>query len=197
MQLPEFWPGQSVNGAGPTEEARSSQGGGDEDRRNRLQLSTQQLLKEAREEDWEDHPGPEPVELAFKKVSGDTRGSDPVCSAGQTDESVCRQVDGCPLGTWRGSVDVDAPQQELLLRLLREQHLWEEHLQHAAVLHALSEDTEVYRCVLQGRGPQPPQDHLLLRYRGPRRTSLSSFVSWTHVRTKRFCPPEPGRSAHT
>lgn len=92
---------------------------------------------------------------------------------------------------------MDAPQQELLLRLLREQHLWEENLRHAAVLHTLSEDTEVYRCVLQGQGSQPPQDHLLLRYRGPCRMSLSSFVSSPHIRTKTFCPPEPGRIVHT
>lgn len=38
---------------------------------NKLQLSTQQLLKEALEKSrgWEDHPAPEQVELAFKKVN--------------------------------------------------------------------------------------------------------------------------------
>lgn len=43
-----------------------------EERRRKLQLSTQDLLKEAREKsrDWESHPAPEHVELAFKKVNG-------------------------------------------------------------------------------------------------------------------------------
>uniref|UniRef100_A0A3Q3A265 Si:dkeyp-23e4.3 n=1 Tax=Kryptolebias marmoratus TaxID=37003 RepID=A0A3Q3A265_KRYMA len=97
---------------------------GEEDKWTRLQLRTRQLLEEVQDEgqDWEDHPGPEQVELAVKKVG-----------------------DGCPLWMWRGSVEVDAPQQEVLRRLLREQHLWEENLRHAAVLRTLSEDTEVYR----------------------------------------------------
>lgn len=51
----------------------SSQSGGEEDleeRRRKLQLSTQQLLKEAREKSrgWESHPAPDHVELAYKKV---------------------------------------------------------------------------------------------------------------------------------
>ncbi|XP_037834972.1 rho GTPase-activating protein 7 isoform X2 [Kryptolebias marmoratus] len=133
FQLPEFWPRQSLNAPGPTEDR------GEEDKWTRLQLRTRQLLEEVQDEgqDWEDHPGPEQV------------------------------GDGCPLWMWRGSVEVDAPQQEVLRRLLREQHLWEENLRHAAVLRTLSEDTEVYRCVLQGQGhalgSQPPLDHLLLR----------------------------------
>lgn len=51
-----------------------SQSGGQEEqqeqRLRKLQLSTQQLLMEAREKSrvWEGHPALEPVELAFKKV---------------------------------------------------------------------------------------------------------------------------------
>lgn len=52
----------------------ASQSGGEEDleeRRRKLQLSTQQLLKEAREKSrgWESHPAPDHVELAYKKVN--------------------------------------------------------------------------------------------------------------------------------
>uniref|UniRef100_A0A3Q3A284 Si:dkeyp-23e4.3 n=1 Tax=Kryptolebias marmoratus TaxID=37003 RepID=A0A3Q3A284_KRYMA len=66
-------------------------------------------------------------------------------SSGPDRLAVKKVGDGCPLWMWRGSVEVDAPQQEVLRRLLREQHLWEENLRHAAVLRTLSEDTEVYR----------------------------------------------------
>lgn len=50
------------------------QSGGEEEmeeRRSKLQLSTQHLLKEAREKSrgWESHPAPELVELSFKKVT--------------------------------------------------------------------------------------------------------------------------------
>ncbi|GAA6225073.1 rho GTPase-activating protein 7-like [Lates japonicus] len=158
FQLPEFWPGQCLSAAGPTEDSlseegrgpvSSSQSGGEEEqeeRRNKLQQSTQLLLKEAREKSrgWESHPAPEHVELAFKKMD-----------------------DGCPLWMWRGSVEVDAPQKELLHRLLREHQLWEGSLRQAAVVQTLSKDTEVYHYLLQSQGhgldSRPPQEHLLLR----------------------------------
>ncbi|XP_045896343.1 rho GTPase-activating protein 7 isoform X1 [Micropterus dolomieu] len=156
FQLPEFWPGQCLNAAGPTEDFLSVEGGGlvspsqsrgeeeQEERRRKLQLSTQDLLKEAREKsrDWESHPAPEHVELAFKKMD-----------------------DGCPLWMWRGSVEVDAPQRELLHRLLREQERWEGLLHKATVIQTLSKDAEVYRYLLQGDGlgSRPPQEYLLLR----------------------------------
>ncbi|MEQ2310686.1 hypothetical protein AMECASPLE_011647 [Ameca splendens] len=141
FQLPEFWPGQSF--------IEDSSEGGDEEleeRRNGLQLRTQQLLSDARDRSgcWENHWAPENVELAFKKMS-----------------------DGCPLWMWRGSVEVDAPQQDLLHRLLRDQQLWEANLRRADVIQTLSKDTEVYRYTLQCQahdlGSQPPEENLLLR----------------------------------
>ncbi|XP_061596578.1 rho GTPase-activating protein 7 isoform X2 [Cololabis saira] len=155
FQLPEFWPGQnlSLSEIPPCEESRggsalSSRDGGDdelEERRSRLQLSTQQLLQDQEQsEGWERHPAPEHVTLASKKVN-----------------------DGHLLCMWRGCVEVDAPQQELLQRLLREPQLWEPNLRQSAVVQTLSKDAELYRCVLQGPGHslgwQPPQEHLLLR----------------------------------
>ncbi|XP_040907340.1 rho GTPase-activating protein 7 isoform X2 [Toxotes jaculatrix] len=151
FQLPEFWPGLCLSAAGPTEDSLPEEGqcGGEEkqeERRNKLQQSTQHLLREAREKSrgWESHPAPEHVELAFKKMD-----------------------DGCPLWMWRGSVEVDAPQKELLHRLLREQELWEGSLRHAAIIQTLSKDTEVYHYLLQSQGhgldSRPPQEFLLLR----------------------------------
>ncbi|XP_028277507.1 rho GTPase-activating protein 7 isoform X2 [Parambassis ranga] len=140
FQLPEFWPGQSLNAEDSLCEEDQ------EERRKKLQLSTQQLLKEVREKNrgWESQPAPEHVELAFKKMH-----------------------DGCPLWMWRGSVEVDAPQVEVLYRLLREQELWEQTLHQAAVVQTLFEDADVYRYVLHSQGhsldSRPPQEHLLLR----------------------------------
>ncbi|KAI3373895.1 hypothetical protein L3Q82_022464, partial [Scortum barcoo] len=150
FQLPEFWPGQclsapedslSEEGGGPASPGQSGSEEDQEERRSKLQLSTQHLLKEAREKSrgWESHQAPEHVDLAFKKMD-----------------------DGCPLWIWRGSVEVDAPQKELLHRLLREQELWEGSLRQAAVVQTLSKDAEVYRYLLQGHGldSRPPQEHL-------------------------------------
>lgn len=75
--------------------------------------------------------------------------------------------DGCPLCLWRGSVEVDAPQEELLHRLLREHGLWEANLLRSEVVQTLSKDAEVYHYVLRGQshglGSWPLQEHLLLR----------------------------------
>lgn len=161
FQLPEFWPGQRSSAAGSSEDSLSVGGGGggpvspsqsgaeeeQQKRRSKLQLSTKHLLEEARETSrgWESHPGPEHVELAFKKVD-----------------------DGGLLWMWRGSVEVEAPEKELLHRLLREQELWGgRSLRQAATVQTLSEDSEVYRYVLEGQGhalsSRVPREHLLLR----------------------------------
>ncbi|CAJ1063315.1 rho GTPase-activating protein 7 isoform X2 [Xyrichtys novacula] len=172
FQLPEFWPGQCVNAAGPAEDSPSEEGGGpgsscqsggeedQEERRRKLQQSTELLLKEAREKSrgWESHPAPEHVDLAFKKMD-----------------------DACPLWMWRGVVEVDAPQMELLHRLLREQALWEGNLSQAAVIQTLSKDTEVYHYVLKNQGhslgSQSPQEHLLLRTWQPDPSSGPLYLS--------------------
>uniref|UniRef100_A0A3Q3X6R6 Uncharacterized protein n=1 Tax=Mola mola TaxID=94237 RepID=A0A3Q3X6R6_MOLML len=147
--LPEFWPRQCLRAAEALEDSLCEPGGGpveQEERMRKLQRSTQHLLKEAREKSrgWEEHPAPEHVELTFKKMD-----------------------DGCPLWMWRGSVEVEAPQSELLHRLLREQELWEGGLRRPVVIQTLSEDAEVYRYVIQeqghGLGSRPPREHLLLR----------------------------------
>ncbi|XP_031724810.1 rho GTPase-activating protein 7 isoform X1 [Anarrhichthys ocellatus] len=158
FQLPEFWPGQRSGAAGSSEDSLSEGGGGPlspshsggeeelEKRRSKLQLSTKHLLKEAREKSrgWESHQAPEHVDLAFKKMD-----------------------DGCLLWMWRGSVEVEVPEKELLHRLLREQELWEGSLRQAAVIQTVSKDSEVYRYLLEGQGhalsSRLPQEHLLLR----------------------------------
>uniref|UniRef100_A0A3B3CUR5 Si:dkeyp-23e4.3 n=1 Tax=Oryzias melastigma TaxID=30732 RepID=A0A3B3CUR5_ORYME len=89
---------------------------------------------------WENQPGPEPLDLAFRKGWGDA-----------------------PLRLWRGSVEVDAPHRDVLRRLLREQPLWEPRLLQAAVIQTLSDHADIYRFLLRGRSPLPPQEHLLLR----------------------------------
>lgn len=77
--------------------------------------------------------------------------------------------DGCPLWMWRGMVEVEATETELLHRLLRQPELWERNLHQASVVQTLAKDAEVFRCLLQdqgqglGLGCRPPQEHLLLR----------------------------------
>uniref|UniRef100_A0A3B3CVT4 Si:dkeyp-23e4.3 n=1 Tax=Oryzias melastigma TaxID=30732 RepID=A0A3B3CVT4_ORYME len=134
-----------------------------------VRRSTQRLLEELREENpvWENQPGPEPLDLAFRKVNGllwvlhDVAGKH--CGASGV-LRVCPQGWGdAPLRLWRGSVEVDAPHRDVLRRLLREQPLWEPRLLQAAVIQTLSDHADIYRFLLRGRSPLPPQEHLLLR----------------------------------
>lgn len=151
FQLPEFWsPPEDPSPEGPggpgSTDQRRDQEEEQEQRRRRLQRSTQRLLVEAREKNrgWEGHPFPGDVDLAFKKVE-----------------------DGCPLWMWRGTVDVDATEAELLHRLLRQPELWDRNLRQASVVQTLSKDTDVFHCLLQdlgqALGSRPPQEYLLLR----------------------------------
>lgn len=75
--------------------------------------------------------------------------------------------DGCPLWMWRGWVEVEATEAELLHRLLRQPELWERNLKRASVVQTLSQDADVFHCLLQdqgqGLGFRPPQERLLLR----------------------------------
>ncbi|KAM9332421.1 rho GTPase-activating protein 7 isoform 2-T2 [Pholidichthys leucotaenia] len=146
FQFPEFWSLSEESGDGLVSLSQSGAEEELEDQRKKLELNTQHLFKEAKERSrgWESYPAPEHVELAFKKMD-----------------------DGCPLWTWRGSVEVDATQVDILHRLLREQQLWEQCLHHTTIIQSLPKDAEVYHYVLQGRGhtlgSQPPWEFLLLR----------------------------------
>lgn len=128
---------------------------------------------EAREKNrgWEGHPAPENVDLAFKKVQRHQRTEGRASKKVWSNKSLnLLQVDdGCPLWMWRGSVEVEATETQLLHRLVRQPQLWERNLHRASVVQTLSGDAEVFRCLLQGQGqglgpgPRPPQEHLLLR----------------------------------
>nr|XP_057942752.1 rho GTPase-activating protein 7 isoform X3 [Doryrhamphus excisus] len=157
FQIPEFWPAQYLSSAGQTDDLLKEVVGSEspgssrcedelEDRRQKLQMSTQILLKETREKSrgWENQTAPEDVTLAAKKMDN-----------------------GCPLWMWRGSVEVEAHQEDLFHRLLREHEQWEGALHQPAVIHTLDKDAEVYRYFLQGQGHGlgscSSREYLLLR----------------------------------
>ena len=71
--------------------------------------------------------------------------------------------DGYPLLLWRGAVEVEAPQQEVLQRILREHGQWQSDLLHSEVVETLDKDAEVYQYTLQAAGARPPLQHVLLR----------------------------------
>ncbi|XP_030649453.1 rho GTPase-activating protein 7 [Chanos chanos] len=149
FQMPKYWTLQNPEGG--SEDSPQYEGGltcplrsGEREREERIRLDqmTQRFLREAKEKSkgWVNLSGSEHVDLAFRKVE-----------------------DGNPLREWRGIVEVDAPPQEVLHCLLREQELWQRDLRRCGVVEALDKETEIYRYVLQAAGARPPLDLLLLR----------------------------------
>ncbi|XP_061107123.1 rho GTPase-activating protein 7-like isoform X2 [Conger conger] len=100
------------------------------------------LLKEARDKfkGYDSYSTPEQTELACKKVQ-----------------------DGYPLRVWKAVVEVPAAPEEVLTRVLRERHHWDEDLLEAKVLENLGNQTEVYQYVQNGMAPHPTRDHVVLR----------------------------------
>jgi hypothetical protein len=103
----------------------------------------QGLLKESRDKfkGWVtvSSCGPD-VDLAYKKVG-----------------------DGHPLRLWKFSVEVEAPPVEVLERVLRERHLWDDDIIKWRVVERLDAHTEVFQYVVNAMVPHPTRDFCELR----------------------------------
>lgn len=167
FQIPKYW---ETHGAGSfTEDSQqndavlssvSHSGENELPDRARLFLLTQKLLREARDKSkgWTSCLSSDHVDVAVKKVD-----------------------DGYPLRLWRGTTEVDAPQQEVFQRILREQSQWQRDLTHSEVVETLDKDVEVYHYTLQAAGARPPLQHVLLRTWQSDSSTGPMFVSSTSV----------------
>uniref|UniRef100_A0A670YGS3 DLC1 Rho GTPase activating protein n=1 Tax=Pseudonaja textilis TaxID=8673 RepID=A0A670YGS3_PSETE len=89
---------------------------------------------------WVSCPTPEPAELAYKKV-----------------------CEGPPLRLWKSVVEILATPEEVLNRIIKEQHLWDEDLLDAKVIETLDSQTDVYQFVQNNMAPHPARDYVILR----------------------------------
>uniref|UniRef100_F7FZ90 Rho GTPase-activating protein 7 n=1 Tax=Monodelphis domestica TaxID=13616 RepID=F7FZ90_MONDO len=112
------------------------------DYRHFLQDSMDSLFKEVKDKfrGWVNHPTSEPAELAYKKLS-----------------------EGPPLRLWKSAIEVLAKPEEVLNRLLKEQHVWDSDLLDAKVIEVLDSQTEIYQFVRSSMAPHPARDHVVLR----------------------------------
>ncbi|XP_069487701.1 rho GTPase-activating protein 7 isoform X2 [Ambystoma mexicanum] len=112
------------------------------DYRSYLQESIDFLLKEVKEKfkGWVSCSTSEPADLAYKKV-----------------------CDGPPLRLWKTSIEVPATPEDVLNRILKEQHLWDEDLLDSKVIESLDNQTEVYQYVQNSMAPHPARDYVVLR----------------------------------
>ncbi|XP_077864300.1 rho GTPase-activating protein 7-like [Saccoglossus kowalevskii] len=113
------------------------------DYKSYIESCVQGLLKEAREKfkGWVSCPPMENgTELAYKKVG-----------------------DGHPLRLWKCTVEVEAPPTELLHRILRERHLWDDDFVKWRIVEKLDQQTEVLQYVSNSMAPHPSRDYCTLR----------------------------------
>lgn len=54
--------------------------------------------------------------------------------------------------------------EDILKRLLKEQHLWDVDLLDAKVIETLDSQTEVYQYVQNSMAPHPARDYVVLRW---------------------------------
>lgn len=163
FQIPKYWEAQRA-GSFTEDDAGIScfphRGEDEITDRARLSLLTQKLLWEAREKSkgWVSCSSSDHVDVAAKKVE-----------------------DGYPLRIWRATTEVDAPQQDVFQRVLREQSHWQRDLLHSEVVENVDKDAEVYHYILQAAGARPPLQHVLLRTWQSDSTAGSLFVSSVSV----------------
>ncbi|XP_050803276.1 rho GTPase-activating protein 7 isoform X3 [Gopherus flavomarginatus] len=107
-----------------------------------LQDCMDDLLKEIKDKfkGWVSYSTSEQAELAYKKV-----------------------CEGPPLRLWKATIEVPAVPEEVLNRLLKEQHLWDEDLLDSKVIETLDSQTDVYQWVQNSMAPHPARDYVILR----------------------------------
>ncbi|KAM6261176.1 rho GTPase-activating protein 7 isoform 2-T3 [Porphyrio hochstetteri] len=107
-----------------------------------LQDCVDDLLKEMKEKfkGWVSCSTSEQAELSYKKV-----------------------CEGPPLRLWRTTIEIPAAPEDVLNRLLKEQHLWDEDLIDSKVIEPLDSQTDIYQYVQNSMAPHPARDFVVLR----------------------------------
>lgn len=111
--------------------------------RSYLQECQNALMREVREKNrgWlAVQPHYPRIELAYKKVA-----------------------DGHPLRLWKISAEIEAPPVEVLHRILRERHVWDDDLQSMRIVEIIEPNTEVHQYHRRNVKPLPVEDYCVIR----------------------------------
>lgn len=71
--------------------------------------------------------------------------------------------EGPPLRLWKTTIEISATPEDVLNRLLKEQHLWDEDLIESKVIEPLDSQTDIYQYVQNSMAPHPARDFVVLR----------------------------------
>ncbi|XP_050716150.1 rho GTPase-activating protein 7-like isoform X2 [Eriocheir sinensis] len=86
------------------------------------------------------------------------------CSDPQVEVLYRKVGDGHPLRLWRATTEVEAPPAELLNRVIRERHMWDDSLFKWRVVCRLDRQSDVFQYMCNSMPPRPPVDYCVLRY---------------------------------
>ncbi|XP_061729479.1 rho GTPase-activating protein 7 isoform X1 [Cydia pomonella] len=104
------------------------------------------------------------IKALLKEAKEKTRGWMSVSGAAPHVELCCKKVgDGHPLRLWRATTDVEAPPQEVMQRILRERHIWDDSLVKWRVAEKLGTNAEVFQYITASSINLPPRDYCVLR----------------------------------
>ncbi|XP_047507853.1 stAR-related lipid transfer protein 13 isoform X3 [Pieris napi] len=104
------------------------------------------------------------IKALLKEAKEKTRGWMSVSGAAAHVELCCKKVgDGHPLRLWRATTDVEAPPQEVMQRILRERHIWDDSLIKWRVAEKLGPTAEIFQFITASTFNLPPRDYCVLR----------------------------------
>lgn len=104
------------------------------------------------------------INSLLKEARDKSRGWVHMNCADSSVEVLYRKVgDGHPLRLWRATTEVEAPPSELLNRIIRERHLWDDSLLKWRVVTRLDRQAEVFQYMCNSMAPRPPVDYCVLR----------------------------------
>ncbi|KAJ6668599.1 hypothetical protein lerEdw1_012081 [Lerista edwardsae] len=86
------------------------------------------------------------------------------CSTSEQAELAYKKAcEGPPLRLWKSTIEIPVAPEEVLSRILKERHLWDEDLLDAKVVETLDSQTDVYQYVQNSMAPHPARDYVVLR----------------------------------
>lgn len=104
------------------------------------------------------------IKALLKEAKEKTRGWMSVSGAAPHVELCCKKVgDGHPLRLWRASTDIEAPPMEVMQRILRERHIWDDSLVKWRIPEKLGTNAEVFQYITASSINLPPRDYCVLR----------------------------------
>ncbi|CAG4954993.1 unnamed protein product, partial [Parnassius apollo] len=104
------------------------------------------------------------IKALLKEAKEKSRGWMSVSGAAAHVELCCKKVgDGHPLRLWRATTDVEAPPMEVMQRILRERHIWDDSLVKWRVVEKLGPNAEVFQYITASSFNLPPRDYCVLR----------------------------------